>query len=246
VIGHAPRNLGAEAMIEERQDAVAHAEEYIYDKDSRSRGVAELDSMLPSLARGTAGAGTWLVPNLTAFENIEKQVRDIDGVMARPEMKYLPPAIREGWGPASNPYVLRIKKEMAAEIQALYGFVERLTKAFRDAGVPLLAGTDAMNPSDVPGFSLHDELRDLVAAGLTPYQALQAATSNPAKFLRQARTFGVVAVGQRADLVLLDANPLEDITNAARRAGVMLRGRWLPHAELQSRLDSLAVSYRGP
>ena len=246
VIGHAPRNLGPEVMIEERQDAVAHAEEYIYDKNSHSRPVAELDSMLPSLARGTARAGTWLVPNLTAFDNIEKQVRDINAIMARPEMKYLPPAIREGWGPATNPYVLRLKKEKVDEIRALYGFVERLTKAFHDAGVPLLAGTDAMNPADVPGFSLHDERRDLVAAGLTPYHALQAATSNPARFLRRARTFGTVAVGQRADLVLLDANPLEDITNAARRAGVMLRGRWLPQAELQGRLDSLVTSYRGP
>jgi imidazolonepropionase-like amidohydrolase len=87
----------------------------------------------------------------------------------------------------------------------------------------------------VPGFSAHDELADLVAAGLTPYEALRAATANAAEFLGE-RTRGTIAVGQDADLLLLDADPLKDIANARRIAGVMLGQRWLARADLDAML----------
>ena len=107
----------------------------------------------------------------------------------------------------------------------------------------MLTGTDALNTAVVPGFSMHDELGDLVRAGLTPYEALTAATSNPAEFLGAANEVGTVTVGKRADLILLDGNPLKDVTNAARRAGVMIRGQWLTEAELRRMLDNLVASY---
>lgn len=237
VIGHAPRNLGIEVMIEERQDAVAHAEEYIYDKNSSSRGFAQMEPRIPSIARATANAKTWLVPNLTAYKNIGLQVADINAVMSRPEMKYIPPRIAQSWGPATNPYVARFKNLNIEQFWTLYRGLEKFTRAFRDAGVRLLAGTDAMNPSVVPGFSLHDELRDLVAAGLTPYEALRAATANAAEFLKAEKEFGTIAVGRRADLILVEGNPLDNVTSASRRTGVMMRGRWLSQSELQKRLD---------
>src|SRR5215213_29423 len=96
VVGHAPRNLGPEVMSEERQDVVAHAEEYIYDRESNSRDFAKVEQRIPELARATAAAGTWLIPNLTAYKNIGLQASDIDGVMRRPEMKYVPPGIAAG------------------------------------------------------------------------------------------------------------------------------------------------------
>lgn len=243
VIGHAPRNLGVEAMIQERQDAVAHAEEYLYDKNSNTRDVAEIEAQIPAIARATASVGTWLVPNLTAYKNIGLQVADINAVLNRPEMKYIPRRIAAGWGPATNPY-MRFKGLSMERFWAQYGVLEKLTKAFRDAGVRLLAGTDAMNPSVVPGFSLHDELRDLVAAGLTPYEALRAATANAAEFLRAAKEFGTVAVGMRADLILVDGNPLNDVAATSRRIGVMIKGEWFPQSELQKKLDELAESYQ--
>ncbi|HEX8686912.1 MAG TPA: amidohydrolase family protein [Pyrinomonadaceae bacterium] len=231
VVGHSPRNLGPEVMSEERQDVVAHAEEYIYDRNNSSRDFAKVEARIPELARATARAGTWLIPNLTAYRNIGLQATDIEGVVRRPEMKYLPPDIAASWGPATNPYYARLKDLPAEGFWARYRVLEKLTKGFHDAGVRLLTGTDAMNPAVVPGFSLHDELRDLVAAGLTPYEALRAATANPGEFLGGG-DFGTVAAGKRADLVLLDANPLADVNNASRIAGVVLRGRWLPAAEL--------------
>src|SRR5262249_694544 len=97
---------------------------------------------------------------------------------------------------------------------------------------------------NVPGFSALDELRLLVEAGLTPFEALQAATRNPARFWNAQSEFGTVAAGARADLILLAANPLEDVANVRKRAGVMVRGRWLPEVRLRAMLDALPGHYR--
>src|SRR6185503_2312492 len=240
VIGHSPRNLGYEAMIEERQDAVPHAEEYIYDKKSISKNPAEFESEIPSMARTTAKVGTWLVPNLTAYKNIGLQVADLKAVLNRPEMKYMPPQTVGVWGETTNPY-MQFKSISIERFWAAFRALQKLTKEFHSAGVRLLAGTDAMNPSVVPGFSLHDELRELVAAGLTPYEALKTATANAAEFMRTDK-FGTVAVGKAADLILVDGDPLKDINNASRRAGVMIRGRWFTEEELRKMLDGMVTS----
>ena len=141
-----------------------------------------------------------------------------------------------GWIPASNTYVQRLKKESVPIFKSRYALLEKLVKGLSDARVRLLAGTDTPVPCAVPGFSLHDELKDLVAAGLTPYEALKTATVNVAEFLQRADA-GTVAAGKRADLVLLDANPLVDIANTSRISGVMVGGRWLAKTDLQKMLD---------
>ena len=120
----------------------------------------------------------------------------------------------------------------------------RITKAIHDAGGRILAGSDSPDWFLLYGFSLHRELANLVEAGLTPYEALETATRNPAEWLGAAETFGTVAEGRRADLLLLDADPLTDVGNASKLAGVMLRGRWLPRSELQAMLDRAAPRYR--
>jgi len=137
------------------------------------------------------------------------------------------------------PYTLRIGKERYPNIMALYGVLEKLVRGFQVEGVRMLVGTDAMNTGVVPGFSAHDELADLVTAGLTPFQALRAATANAAEFLDTRGQRGVVAAGQNADLVLLDANPLENIANSRRIAGVVLRGRWLSRSDIGKMLEEL-------
>jgi imidazolonepropionase-like amidohydrolase len=107
------------------------------------------------------------------------------------------------------------------------------------AGVPLLAGTDAIGTRRLPGFSLHDELALLVEAGLTPQQALRAATLGPAQFLGMQDSLGTVAEGKKADLVLLDANPLDDIHNVRKVRGVVVAGRYLPRLELDRMLEKV-------
>jgi imidazolonepropionase-like amidohydrolase len=95
---------------------------------------------------------------------------------------------------------------------------------------------------NVPGFSTHRELESLVAAGLRPWQALETGTRNVAVYFGTQQETGTVETGKRADLVLLDADPLKDIRNTTKRAGVMVRGRWLPQVEIQARLDDVARS----
>ena len=255
VIGHLPRNLGIEAAFEEKQDAIAHAEEYLYayfffkpptspaaaTQEAQLRWIADQASRIPSVAQATAKAGIWVSPTLTVYSGIARQVDDIDSVLKRPEMKYLPPWISANFQPANNTYVKRFKKETAKGFFARADLLSKLVKGLRDARVRMLAGTDTPVPSVIPGFSLHDELRELVAAGLTPFEALQTATANPAEFLRTNK-FGTISVGKSADLILVDADPLKDITNASRRAGVMTRGRWFTEDELRKMLVGMAAS----
>jgi imidazolonepropionase-like amidohydrolase len=158
-------------------------------------------------------------------------------------MKFMPPRIKSGWAPPGNPYLQRFGKDRYPGIMARYNLLEKLVRGFRAAGVRLLTGTDAINTGVVPGFSMHDELSDLVRAGLTPYEAIRAATANPAEFLGAANDAGTVQVGKRADLILVEGDPLKDVSAAARRAGVMVRGRWLSKTELQEMMDKLAASY---
>jgi hypothetical protein len=246
VIGHAPRNLGVEPMFEEHMDALAHSEEFIYayffygasdlsraDPETRRRFLENAEKRIPELAAATAKAEMWVVPNVVAYKMIVEQGKDLASVLSRPETMYLPPRLAAEWQPGHNRYDRKYSPEMAQHMTWRLGVLSKLTGAFDQAGVRMLAGTDSPIPGVLPGFSLHDELKLLVAAGLTPYQALRTATANPAEFIGRSGEFGRVAAGTRADLLLLDANPLSDVANAARRVGVMVRGRWLTKDELR-------------
>lgn len=239
VIGHAPRNLGLDIMFEERQFALAHAEEFLYDRNNSSRDYLSIEPKIPDLARSMVKAGIWLMPNFTAYQLIARQADDLSAVLARPEMRYLPVQVQQAWGPATNGYTARFGKNTAPGFFARYAMLERLTREFHAAGVRLLVGTDAMNTGVVPGFSVHDEMAHFVAAGLTPRDALRAATINAVEFLGRGGQGGVVAVGRTADLLLLDANPLDEVKNTRRIAGVMVRGKWFDRAALDRMLDEL-------
>jgi imidazolonepropionase-like amidohydrolase len=114
--------------------------------------------------------------------------------------------------------------------------LEEMVSPLHRGGVDFLAGTDLIRPYIFPGFSLHDELALLVKAGLTPMEALQAATRNPAMFLGKLNELGTIQEGKLADLVLLDANPLEDIHNTQKIRAVILNGRLLDRGELDKLL----------
>src|SRR5690606_2058209 len=145
---------------------------------------------------------------------------------ARPEMRYVPLAMRQQW--------LRAKEQLtgaadysAEKGRALVEVRRALVKALHDGDAGLLLGSDAPQVFNVPGFSLHHELAAIVAAGLTPYQALRTGTANPAIFFDAAQEFGTIEPGLAADLLLVEDNPLVDVGALARPAGVMVRGRWL-------------------
>jgi imidazolonepropionase-like amidohydrolase len=232
-------------------DAVAHAEEFIYaffcfgapdlsqaDAITRRRFLEQAEKRVPDLAAATAKAGTWVVPTLVAYTMIVEQGKDLASVLARPESRYLPPALLAEWQPGRNRYDRKYTPEMAEHMAWRVRLLSTLTGAFRQAGVPMMAGTDAPIPGVLPGFSLHDELKLLVAAGLSPYEALRTATANAAEFLGRSDEFGTVTPRTRADLLLLDADPRRDVANVARYAGVMMRGRWLASDDLRRMLEN--------
>jgi imidazolonepropionase-like amidohydrolase len=135
----------------------------------------------------------------------------------------------------------RIPREQYAEWKSVRNGI---LKALSDAGVPILLGTDSPQRFSVPGFSIHIEMQSMAVAGMTPYQILRSGTWNVANFLGLLPESGTVEVGKRADLILLEANPLSDVANVARRAGVTVDGRWLAEPDIQARLRRIEEAYR--
>lgn len=200
------------------------------------------DAKIAGIARATREAGVWNIPTQILMENLATDL-DPESQARRPELKYMPRQAVAGWIHQKENFLAQNSPE------ARRRFIEvrrHLVKALHDAGAGLLLGSDAPQWWNVPGFSALRELEAIVAAGLTPYQALETGTRNVAVFFGIANQQGTVDVGQRADLVLLDANPLADIANVWRQSGVMIRGRWLPRAEIEERLAAIASAYSAP
>jgi imidazolonepropionase-like amidohydrolase len=112
----------------------------------------------------------------------------------------------------------------------------KLLKALSDAGAKVMLGSDAPQLFSVPGFSVQREMETWASIGISPFRILRAGTTAVADYLNDSANSGTVSVGKRADLLLLDANPLSDVRNVARKAGVMVNGRWLPWSEIEKRL----------
>ncbi|HNP63786.1 MAG TPA: amidohydrolase family protein [Woeseiaceae bacterium] len=157
----------------------------------------------------------------------------------RPENRYVSRAVVDEWVAAKESQLN--DRNYNAEIAALaIQLRRRLILELQRSGAGLLLGSDAPQTFNVPGFSVHRELKALVDAGLTPYEALRTGTAAVAEFL--GSNTGLIEIGRDADLVLLDANPLQDIGNSNRVHGVMLRGSWLPASELGRRLKKFEVA----
>lgn len=121
----------------------------------------------------------------------------------------------------------------------------RILRALHEGGVGILMGTDAPQQFSVPGFALHREFARMADAGMSPYEILRSGTANVGRYFGEWDDFGTVATGKRADLVLLDSNPLDDWRSLSAIAGVMTRGRWISAAEIQAGLERIAASRAG-
>jgi hypothetical protein len=200
------------------------------------------DRKVEEVARATARAGIYTCPTLSFFKLTFAVEPTDDEVRARPDYRFFPQSLRESRHAALKRFWTQ---PPSAERRRRYqGVRDRLVKAIHEAGGKIMAGSDTPELFLLYGFTLHRELRNLVEAGLSPYDALAAATRNPAEYLRALDRFGTVERGRRADLLLLEANPLEAIANTERRAGVMVRGRWLPETELRAMLDRVAEKFQ--
>ncbi len=187
-----------------------------------------------ALMRRLAKNRTWQVPTLV----VKRGQTFIDDLSRAGDerLKYVPEADREWWTPQKNFFARYRTPEYIVYKKRLYRRELELVGAMQRAGVPLLTGTDLSSAWVFPGFSLHDELQLFVEAGLTPMQALQAATRNPAEFLGELASAGTVEKGKAADLVLLDANPLEDVRNSRKIRAVVRNGRYFSREALDEML----------
>jgi hypothetical protein len=177
---------------------------------------------------------TWQVPTLV--ENYRRVSQRLGSPLAVAErLKYIMPADRERWSKLSSEFK-GISDEEKDTVQRGWQMSLNLVGSMHRTGVEIMAGTDVGNPFVYPGFSLHDELALLVKAGMTPMEALQAATLKPAKFLGMEKDFGTVQKGKIADLVLLDSNPLDDISNTQRISAVVVNGKLLSRQTLDKKL----------
>jgi hypothetical protein len=166
----------------------------------------------------------------------------VESLIRLPELEYWPPVLVKRWTDSQR----NQKARPAADLAKLRGLREHTLLALAAAGAPLLIGSDTPGTFGVPGFSLRREAEAMVKAGLTPAKVISAATIEVARYFGLENESGSVAMAKRADLVLTDGNPLEDIAHAFHPAGVMVKGRWLPRAELESTLAEIELEMRYP
>jgi imidazolonepropionase-like amidohydrolase len=258
-VGHVPNSLRATEVSNAGQKSIEHIfysnltfdcsanETELRKKSAAAR--AQHDQRAAAGARDEANASfspdkanelwrtlvrnhTWVVPTLVAIRTIGQQ-REL--ARSNPaELAYLPAALRQSWSPNE------IEKTVSPEVAKWYGeqFENdlKIAKSMHAAGVQMMAGSDSLDPFNFPGPSLHEELKLLVEIGLTSMEALQAATSSPATFLNGSAEWGTIQPHKVADLVLLEANPLESIANTKKISAVILAGKFLDRVALDAML----------
>lgn len=239
VSGHVPRNLHLDLVLLAPPDALDHLEELIY-------GWPELDGE-PWSSEQVVGAlveaRVAIVSTLVKYASILEQASDLEAALAARPIRTVRWVDRRLWLPGKSSYARRFGAEDVPMLRERLALQQRIARELVHAGGTLLVGTDSPTAVVTAGSSLVDELRLLVAGGLTPAEALRAATSDAAAFLGLAGERGTLAPGARADLVLVAGDPLADLACLERPAGVMQAGRWHAGEALARRLEAIARAY---
>ncbi|REG29763.1 imidazolonepropionase-like amidohydrolase [Archangium gephyra] len=257
VSGHVTPDVGLFHALESGQQ-IEHLDGYLNEllpeNDSARQEVGQVEvgeplermepARIPALAEATRKAGVWSSPTLALFETVTSP-EGVESLRTRPELRYAKQASVEAW----TQMLANDSQMTSAPAGRKHRFAElrrQVTRGLYTAGAKLLVGSDSPQLFMVAGFAVHREMEALAAAGIPPYGVLEAATRNAAEYLGEAGTWGTVAEGRRADLLLLEANPLEDVKHTRDIAGVMVRGQWLPRSELDAMLERTAVVANAP
>lgn len=212
------------------------------DADLAARVLATWDeSRCRTLARTFARNGTWQIPTLIRLRTM--QFGADAAYRNDPNLKYVDPLTRTMWREVADEFAARVPASAAETYKRFYDLQLRMVRLFKREGVPMLAGADMTGQWNIPGFGLHQEFDELAKAGLSPLEILQMTTLDGARFLGREATMGTLEDGKTADIVLLDANPVESASNLHRLWGVVLRGRYLPKAALEKMKDDVAAAY---
>ncbi len=249
--GHVPFDVGYRRAISAKYATIDHADGLleallrdgapVTPEQGGFFGLGLVDhldmSKLPALAKATRDAGVWIVPTAQLMETMTNEI-PAESLAVMPEMRYWLPNQVKAW--VLNKQNLVGTGAFSVDQRQRYVQTRRAALlGLHRAGVKFLLGSDSPQIWNVPGFSVHRELAALVGSGLSPYEALRTGTVNIAEYLGESTSSGTVAVGRRADLVLVDGNPLLDIRNASRIAGVMVNGHWNSKADIDRSLAAL-------
>lgn len=238
--GHVPADVGLVHAIESGQRTVDHLDGYVEHLGATASPVDA--ARLRELAGLTRAHATGVVPTMVLWDTIIG-AHALATLLEFDELQYMPRAEVAAWT-ASYEQRLAAPGFDAANARQIAANRRVILKALADGGVEILFGTDSPQQFSVPGFSIHREMQAMHAAGMSSYAILASATRNVAAHIGVKGETGTVASGAKADLVLLKGNPLEDIGNVARQAGVLVAGRWLSEDEIAKRLDDIAASLR--
>lgn len=257
--GHIPADVGIVHAIRTGIATIDHVDGYleaavrdssVYAPGNQLGEVIDAvdPTMFLQLAQLARERQVWNVPTMFLWENFYND-RTAEELAALPEMQFVTGQQVTAWMNQKRGRALADENQhMTPMRRARYLELRRqMLKALADAGAPLLMGTDSPQMFNVPGYALHRELQVVRAAGLTPQQVLESGTRNVGRYVRESLkrdgNFGTVAVGQWADLVLLNADPTVDLANLTQRSGVMLRGRWVSAAEIAAGLERIRTKH---
>ena len=224
--GHVPDAVGVHGALDARQVTIDHLDNYVEAIQS--------EADVARLVAKTVESGVAVVPTMPLWE-VLRGLHDPEAMMQRPELRYMPEQTVAQWKNTVANIRGQTNRETAAREIELRN---RLLKALSDGGAIVLLGSDAPQLFSVPGFSIQREMETWAEAGISPFKILQAGTTAVARYLNDEAGSGTVSVGKRADLLLVDANPLVDVRNVARKSGVMVNGRWLAWPEIEARLTA--------
>jgi imidazolonepropionase-like amidohydrolase len=248
--GHVPLDVGVHRAIEAGYASIDHLDGYAEAMIADGAPVTSAQSgwfglglmghidraKLAPLIRATREAGVFVNATETLMQTMAGEGQPA-AMLADPSMAWWIEAQVNQW--ATQVRNLQANPAFTAERRAEYLTMRFwLIRSLHEGGVGIILGSDAPQVGNVPGFSTLRELELMADAGLSPFEALATGTRNVGRYLREP-DFGTIAVGHRADLILLDADPLVDVANVRRQAGVMANGRWLPREEIERRLAAL-------
>lgn len=249
LIGHIPKSMSMQAALNAGMDMIAHTAEVYFTFFGNSQN----QNLLQPAADLMISRGVYLTDTLTASESFADMyggnTANYNAYLQRDGVQYIPQTMINGWTNFFNSSALQPPGSQPGQLDSRLAFFKQMNRFFADAGVKMLMGTDSPSAHTglVAGFAVQEELRLLDEIGLTPAQIYEMSAVNPGRFIGGSLGlevgFGTLEVGKRADLLLLEANPLEDIHNLRRPHAVVARGRLWSQDNLQSRLDALEAKY---
>ncbi|NGP77921.1 amidohydrolase family protein [Balneolaceae bacterium YR4-1] len=238
--GHVPEDVGIEHALEMGQETMDHIDGYYRWLQQYEQ--PEWESRMQQIISKTIEAEVWIVPTQALWETVIGAA-DFEAMQQYDELKYIPTALRKNYfGYASRQMEEQTESEREQALKEAE-WRRKLLAEMNRRNVRILMGTDAPQLFSVPGFSIHRELPHMEAAGMSPYEILKSGTVNVGEYFKNEDTFGTVAKGQRADLLLLNANPLNDLDHLKNHAGVMVQGRWYSREMIDAKLKEIEQTY---